>query len=161
MGGIAAGLQLINYKIDEMSFDHNKNTAFILCNQLDGSKIRTSVALRIPQKISGKDEYICGLTMHVEYGEEKDDRYFKISVGIIGYFLLKRMDVEIKDPEALNMFLKTQPAAILSPYVRAALSSFIISAGLPPIVFPLVNMKKIAEQNLADKDIIELPASNS
>ena len=66
MGGIAAGLQLINYKIDEMSFDHNKNTAFILCDQLDGSKIRTSVALRIPQKISGKDEYICGLTMHVE-----------------------------------------------------------------------------------------------
>lgn len=96
MGGIAAGLQLINYKIDEMSFDHNKNTAFILCDQLDGSKIRTSVALRIPQKIPGKDEYICGLTMHVVYGEEKDDRYFKISVGIIGYFLLKKMTLKFK-----------------------------------------------------------------
>lgn len=161
MGGIAAGLQLINYKIDEMSFDHNINTAFILCDQLDRTKIRTSVSLRIPQKIAGKDEYICGLSMNLEHGEKADNKYFKISIGIVGYFILKRNDIEINETESLNMFLKTQPVAILSPYLRAALSSFIISAGLPPIIFPLINMKKIAEQNLADKDIIELPSSNS
>lgn len=161
MGGIAAGLQLINYKIDEMSFDHNKNTAFILCNKLDYQKVGTSVSLRVPQKIPGKDEYISGLTMHVEYGENKEDLFFKISIGIVGYFLLKKDDVGIKDTELLSKFLKTQPAAILAPYARAALSSFIISAGLPPIVFPLLNLKKMAEEVLADKNIIELPSSSS
>ena len=74
---------------------------------------------------------------------------------------MKKDDVGIIDTELLSKFLKTQPAAILAPYARAALSSFIISAGLPPIVFPLLNLKKMAEEVLADKDIIELPSSSS
>lgn len=85
MGGIAAGLQLINYKIDEMSFDHNINTAFILCDQLDRTKIRTSVSLRIPQKIAGKDEYICGLSMNLEHGEKQTTNILK--------YLLELLDI--------------------------------------------------------------------
>lgn len=54
------------------------------------------------------------------------------------------------------MFLKTQPLAILSPYLRASLTSFLISAGVTQFVFPLINMKKLAEQHLADKKIIEV-----
>ena len=161
MGGITAGLQLINYKIDDISFEHNRSIAFILIDQLDKSKIHTSVSLRVPQKIAGKDTYVCGLAMHVEYGEKKDDVYFRISVVIVGYFLLKKENIEIKDPKALNMFLKTQPVAILSPYARTALSSFIVSAGLPPIVFPLLNFKKMAEDLLATEDILELPSVDS
>lgn len=59
MGGINASLQLLNYKIDGISFEHSSNVNFILNNQFDPKKIKTSVSLRVPQKLKDTDNYIC------------------------------------------------------------------------------------------------------
>ena len=100
--------------------------------------------------------YICGLTMIIEYGSKDEDTYFKVSMSIVGFFVLRKEEIEIKNNLDIDMFLKTQPLAILSPYLRASLTSFLISAGVTQFVFPLINMKKLAEQHLADKKIIEV-----
>lgn len=151
MGGINASLQLLNYKIDGISFEHSSSVNFILNNQFDPKKIKTSVSLRVPQKLKNTDNYICGLTMIVEYGSNVEDTYFKVSMSIVGFFVLRKEEIEIKNNLDIDMFLKTQPLAILSPYLRASLTSFLISAGVTQFVFPLINMKKLAEQHLADK----------
>lgn len=39
MGGINASLQLLNYKIDGISFEHSSSVNFILNNQFDPKKI--------------------------------------------------------------------------------------------------------------------------
>lgn len=156
MGGINASLQLLNYKIDGISFEHSLSVNFILNSQFDTKKIKTSVSLRVPQKLKNTDNYICGLTMIVEYGSNAEDTYFKVSMSIVCFFVLRKEEIEIKNNLDIDMFLKTQPLAILSPYLRASLTSFLISAGVTQFVFPLINMKKLAEQHLADKKIIEV-----
>lgn len=94
--------------------------------------------------------------MIIEYGSNAEDTYFKVSMSIVGFFVLRKEEIEIKNNIDIDMFLKTQPLAILSPYLRASLTSFLISAGVTQFVFPLINMKKLAEQHLADKKIIEV-----
>lgn len=94
--------------------------------------------------------------MIIEYGSNAEDTYFKVSMSIVGFFVLRKEEIEIKNNLDIDMFLKTQPLAILSPYLMASLTSFLISAGVTQFVFPLINMKKLAEQHLADKKIIEV-----
>ena len=156
MHGDLGSLQLLNYKIDGISFEHSSSVNFILNNQFDPKKIKTSVSLRVPQKLKNTDNYICGLTMIVEYGSNAEDTYFKVSMSIVGFFVLRKEEIEIENNIDIDMFLKTQPLAILSPYLRASLTSFLISAGVTQFVSPLINMKKLAEQHLADKKIIEV-----
>ena len=107
MGGINASLQLLNYKIDGISFEHSSSVNFILNNQFDPKKIKTSVSLRVPQKLKNTDNYICGLTMIVEYGSNAEDTYFKVSMSIVVFFVLRKEEIEIKNNLDIDMFLKS------------------------------------------------------
>ncbi len=80
--------------------------------------------------------------MIIEYGSNAEDTYFKVSMSIVGFFVLRKEEIEIKNNLDIDMFLKTQPLAILSPYLRASLTSFLISAGGNTICFPFNKYEK-------------------
>ena len=75
----------------------------------------------------------------------KDDWSF--SVGMAGVFKGVGYDIP---PDKEERVAKNQIPALLSPYLRAAITATLASAGFGAVVLPLINFNALAEEQLKD-----------
>lgn len=98
-----------------------------------------------------KDEgvYVTGTTVKVICGEEEDPDV-SMNISISGMFMLEdKTDASIDEN-----FIKVQMPAILSPYLRGAITYILAMAGFSQIIPPLVNFRSMAEEALKDMPIL-------
>lgn len=149
MGSLKSGLQFLSYKVDNIKL-HMRNTLRMLGASFDQQpewKFRYGVSQ--PLYIKSEDVYVSGVTVIAVLGKVKKPDV-KLEMSISGIFKL------IGDPEKKQReeFVKVQMPAILSPYVRSAITYVLAMAGFGQVIPPLVNYRQIAEDLLKDKPIL-------
>jgi preprotein translocase subunit SecB len=70
--------------------------------------------------------------------KEGDEKIFNLSTGYEGVFTY----TEPSDPQKIAGFAKTNAPAIIYPFLRAAVASMTLAAGVPPMTLPVINFTK-------------------
>lgn len=142
---IKAGIQLETYKIDHMEFNVKETVGILASNSHTDCTVNFRFAFRdvykynLPDKIS----YVTGLKIDLTIASKQNPEE-TVATGafiITGLFSTSNsLDKEIEEK-----LLKFQAPAILFPYLRAAISFTITSAGFSTIILPLVNVNAAAQ----------------
>jgi preprotein translocase subunit SecB len=128
------------------------------------------IGIRQPAYVKEKKYYACGLDCKVflfpnkieEVKKKAEDALLYIETGIAGIFSAVN---ENKDgQEQLTRFnsdlesklVRIQMPAILMPYLRGAITSFLANAGFGAVLFPLINVQELADKTLKDIEIKEI-----
>ena len=152
MGSVTSQFQFLSYKIDKIEFRTINNTGILLKTCFEDSEWVYSVAMRHPLRIRSKRLYLGGLDITVRLGNEKNPDVF-LDAGVMGAFRVLGDDFP---KEFEEKFAKIQIPALLSPYLRAAITSTFSSAGFGSIVLPLLNFNALAEAQMKDVEIQEI-----
>lgn len=152
-GSVKAGMQLETYKIDHIEFNVEESLSILASNSHSDCSVKFRFSFRDIYKYNQPDKtvYVNGLKVDLEI-YSKEDAFKALATGtfvITGLFSTTN-ELE-KDVE--EKLLKFQAPAILFPYVRAAISFTITSAGFSTIIMPLVNVNAAAQS--IDLKIIE------
>lgn len=150
---VKAGIQLESYKIDHMEFDVKETLGVLASNSHTDCSVGFKFAFRnvYKYKIDEKIYYVTGLKIDLTLASKQnpDNSIATGSFIITGlFYTTDELDKEIEEK-----LLKFQAPAILFPYLRAAISFTITSAGFSTIILPLVNVNKAAQA--IDLKIIE------
>lgn len=152
-GGVVSGFQFISYKIDDFTFSMEKDFSILsLRDRIQDSAWKLCISIRTPFFIEERSQYLAGVkcTLILQPDDENEEYHpVKLEAVISGLFATKNEF----SPEAEKQLVKTQMPAILMPYLRAAITSFMANAGFGSIMLPLINMNKLAEDMLMDQDV--------
>lgn len=103
-----------------------------------------------PRYSSSRKVYICGIqcdvAMNIGLEETETTQLLSLNSEIKGVF---ESDGQFK-PEVEEMLVKVQMPAILMPYLRGCITTFLATAGYGPIIFPLINVNREAARDLKD-----------
>ena len=123
-------LHFLGYTVDELTF-----------NLKPADTVDTEKSIELLPKLSRKIEKTNDENYSISIGVtlDQEDLPFTAQVSMTGRFLLQG----IKNPEQT---MKVNAAAILYPYVRAAISMLTTLANVPPVVLPPVNFVKLFEE---------------
>lgn len=124
-------LQFHNYVVDEIRFQNLPDMNAPRQYQLHPHFKRTTTALEHGQ-------YDVTLTVEIS-SSEADPAPFALFISMTGRFSL--LEAESLDPEVKAAILKNNTAAILFPYLRAAVSTVISSANLPALLLPVMSFQ--------------------
>lgn len=124
-------LHFLGYTVDELTFK---------LKPADTVDTEKSIELlpKLSRKIEKTNDENYSISIVVTLDQE--DLPFTAQVSMTGRFLLQG----IKNPEQT---MKVNAAAILYPYVRAAISMLTTLANVPPVVLPPVNFVKLFEES--------------
>ena len=150
--GITSSFQIISCKVDKIELSMKDNANILQRHDFPIEGWSFGVALHTPQYAVKEKLYLSGLEVKVIYGD-KDDPEVKLEAGISGLF--KVMGDEFS-ADTESKIAKIQFPTILFPYVRAAVTNILASAGYGSVVLPLVNINKLAENQLKDVEIIRI-----
>ncbi|CEM61668.1 protein-export chaperone SecB [Treponema phagedenis] len=137
---IKSSFQLIDYKIDQINFSLTPETQFLAEDH--GNKLfDIEFMFRDPQKFIDNEEtyYVNGIQMLLKVlvnEEVMANGTFSIS-GLFKTTGEFSQDIE-------QRLVKEQIPAILFPYLRAAVTNILASAGFGSAILPLVNIQKMA-----------------
>lgn len=149
MGSIKGVLQFISYKVDSINLT-SKNTLGVLGNYYSGRedwKFQYGLARPIYYKDSSL--YVTGTTVKAFCGSQEDPDVC-LDISISGVFICEAE----KEAPVDDDFIKVQMPAILSPYLRGAITYILAMAGFGQVVPPLVNFRNMAEEVLKDIPIL-------
>lgn len=152
-GSIKSGIQLETYKIDHIEFNVEESLSILASNSHSDCSVRFRYSFRDVYKYTQTDKtfYVNGLRIDLEiYPKDQTDKALATGIFVITGLFSTTGEFE-KDIE--EKLLKFQAPAILFPYVRAAISFTITSAGFSTIIMPLVNVNAAAHS--IDLKIIE------
>lgn len=128
-------LHFLGYTVDELTF-----------NLKPVDTVDTEKSIELLPKLSRKIEKTNDENYSISIGVtlDQEDLPFTAQVSMTGRFLLQG----IKNPEQT---MKVNAAAILYPYVRAAISMLTTLANVPPVVLPPVNFVKLFEESAKEE----------
>ena len=128
-------LHFLGYTVDELTF-----------NLKPADTVDTEKSIELLPKLSRKIEKTNDENYSISIGVtlDQEDLPFTAQVSMTGRFLLQG----IKNPEQT---MKVNAAAILYPYVRAAISMLTTLANVPPVVLPPVNFVKLYEESAKEE----------
>ncbi len=157
---INAVMQFYSYKIDTFSYTMKKELNLLQINSpLNPVCWGINFSIRIPEFHKVHDKYICGMDviilLHNSDLEEKDrnesNALLQINAGIAGLFGFENSS-EVSNDLKLKL-IKAQAVAILLPYLRGTVTTFVANSGFGTFIFPLINVQNMAETCLKDLDI--------
>ena len=128
-------LHFLGYTVDELTFKLKP-----------ADTVDTEKSIELLPKLSRKIEKTNDENYSISIGVtlDQEDLPFTEQVSMTGRFLLQG----IKNPEQT---MKVNAAAILYPYVRAAISMLTTLANVPPVVLPPVNFVKLFEESAKEE----------
>lgn len=144
-GSVKAGMQLETYKIDHMKFNVKETLGILASNSHTDCSVNFRLAFRDVYKYNLQDKvsYVTGLKIDLTIvsKQNQEDVIATGSFVITGLFsTTNELEKDIEEK-----LLKFQAPAILFPYLRAAISFTITSAGFSTIILPLVNVNAAAQ----------------
>ena len=148
MGSIVSSLQFLSFKIDKISLE-SENTTGVLLKSYSPQDWRFSIGVRRPMYIVAERIYIGGIDITVISGDENKPEV-RLHAGIAGIFKVIGDDIP---PDREERVAKNQIPALLSPYLRAAVTSTLASAGFNSVIIPLFDFNRLAEEQLKDIQI--------
>lgn len=144
--------KFVSYKIDSLNLEV-KRTLGALSKFDFYQDWGYSIAIRKPQFFTVANQYLAGIECTMTYPptESNEEKLVELTATIGGLFEVEhgRLEKELEDK-----IIKFQTPTILMPYLRAAMSSLLASAGIGTIIFPLINLHKIAEDSITQEIII-------
>lgn len=128
-------LHFLGYTVDELTFKLKP-----------ADTVDTEKSIELLPKLSRKIEKTNDENYSISIGVtlDQEDLPFTAQVSMTGRFLLQG----IKNPEQT---MKVNAAAILYPYVRAAISMLTTLANVSPVVLPPVNFVKLFEESAKEE----------
>ena len=128
-------LHFLGYTVDELTFKLKP-----------ADTVDTENSIELLPKLSRKIEKTNDENYSISIGVtlDQEDLPFTAQVSMTGRFLLQG----IKNPEQT---MKVNAAAILYPYVRAAISMLTTLANVSPVVLPPVNFVKLFEESAKEE----------
>jgi len=118
-----------------------------------------SIKIANPKYIKSESVYICGVACKVtlkktEKTEQKGQDKTPTPLLIIDAIISGVFGTDGQLPrETEERIAKAQAPAILLPYLRGTITTFLSNAGYGSVTFPLININKVAETDLKDTPI--------
>lgn len=151
--GLASSFQFISYKVDAFHFSMEKNIVVLeVAQRLDDSAWKMDISIRNPVFLEERNQYLAGVRCVLVLRPDKNQPDFqpvKLEATISGLFQSENKFA----PELESHLVKSQMPAILMPYLRSAITSFLANAGFGSVILPLVNINNLAENALKDVQI--------
>jgi preprotein translocase subunit SecB len=145
-GSVDSQFQFLSYKIDtiQMRMD-NKIEILMNNNSISPENINFAIRLRNPGKynINNVIHYLGGVDIKIDIVLSDKTNILTGEFGIMGVF--KMVEEPKKNDE--ERMVKINMPAILMPYLRAAMTNILSSAGFGTVLFPLINMYELAEKS--------------
>ncbi|GAB6035737.1 hypothetical protein JCM15519_02960 [Fundidesulfovibrio butyratiphilus] len=145
-----------SYTIDKFSFDVMPTIGRDVLTQKDfrADNWEFMLGFRPPQYLQSRKTYLGGVELKMRVLNKKSDNpeeeLVKLHAGIVGAF---KVDKEGLTEEQEQSLVKNQIPAILMPFLRAAVMSFLASSGFGSVVLPLINVHEIAKHKLTNVDV--------
>ena len=158
MGSIKSSFQFISYKIDRFKFDIKPYLGILESNKsVDENLWKIKIAIRQPIYFKSEKRYVGGLDVLLELdspnieikknnkGSNKKEKSspLKLESGIAGAFAVDEGRFDKKIEESI---VKHQFPAILYPYLRGAITTFLANAGFGSVIIPLINIYELAKK---------------
>jgi preprotein translocase subunit SecB len=147
-GGVVSTFKFLSYKVDDFEFHMEKD--FSILNHMgtfDSSMWEFMVMIRAPMFFEARNQYLSGVKCTLSLRPDVGNPEFKplqLSATISGIF-----ETEGRfDEKAEQSLIRLQMPAILFPYIRGTISSFLANAGFGSVLLPLINIHKVAENAL-------------
>jgi len=147
MRSVESSFSFVNYKIDKAELWTDGTLGFLRrTDPFAPDEVELSVGLRNPGHLPNTNGYVSGLDAMLEITDAGTGRTsFRVKMGISGLFEIS--DVSDLDDPTVERVVKYQFPALLLPYLRGALTSFLANAGFPGVFLPLININKMAQQS--------------
>ena len=149
--------QFKSYKIDRFNYQMSPYFQLLEVNEpIDQNLWEVQIGLRQPVFSKKQKAYIGGLDIRLRLelpdaqDKEKKLELLKLEAGIAGLFVVIEGKFEKKIEERL---VKYQIPALLLPYLRGTITSFLSNAGFASVILPLINIHALAKEYLNDIDI--------
>jgi preprotein translocase subunit SecB len=144
--GVESAFQFLSYKIDTFHLEITKDTRSLAYNAvLDPSQVQMSLTIRNPIHIAADNTYVGGMDIQFSLFFSADrgesNRIGVGAAGISGYF---RVVGKALSKETEENLVRLQIPALLLPFLRPAVTSLLINAGFPGVLFPLINVHALA-----------------
>ena len=142
--------QFYSYKIDSFTFKSHHSLVVLASNEsLKEWQFRLSIAQ--PMYFEKAKWYVCALGFDSRVIKEGEtDPLLELRATISGIF---KVQERFQDRALEEALVKIQGPSLLLPYLRSAVTSYIANAGFGTMIFPLINVHKMAEDNLDDIEI--------
>ena len=124
---INSSLKFVNYIVNEVQFNYNKN-------QKDEKNWKLTFNFKNTTKIN-KEKNRMEISLSTEIFKGIENAPFNMSVEIVGFFELEGDD-DISHYEA-------NAIAIMYPYLRAIISTYTSSANVMPVILPAININAV------------------
>lgn len=153
---VAATFQFLGYKIDNVALTSMPHVDLLSSTAISfpGYIWKIAIKVRPPQYFKVKNIYVGGLDCVVELVNETEtvppSSIVRLQVGIAGGF---QMSGEILDKAVESQLVKIQIPHLLMSNLRAAVIGFLSFSGFPSFVFPLINVHKLAEEQLNNVEV--------
>ncbi len=148
-GSIKSLFQFEGYKIDKFNFKSQEFVDLIKVAEIDQNLWMIDYGIRPPVFFKQRKEYVGGMDIRLRLYEkpreevkEEDEPLVTLVAGIAGIFPVskERFSSDVEE----NMVKHNIPA-ILMPYLRATVTSFLANAGWPSMILPLINMHELSK----------------
>jgi hypothetical protein len=159
-GSVTSEFQFRSYKVDRFKLE-TKPQVGLLARREGFSPEDWDIKFRFRHPVYLKKEktYVGGLDMLVSILEERKESedadnsmgpfLVRLDAGIAGTFTVSgRLDKKTEET-----LVKIQIPALLLPYLRGTISSFLANSGFGTLIFPLINIHTAAENALKDVEI--------
>jgi preprotein translocase subunit SecB len=154
---IAAEFQFRSYKVDRFEFASKPQVGLLALQEgFSPEQWEVKFRFRRPIYLPKSKTYLGGLDMLVSIPEEGEEpkegepsSLVRLDAGIAGVFTVTgRLDKKTEET-----LVKIQIPALLLPYLRGTISSFLANSGFGAFIFPLINIHAAAEGALKDVEV--------
>ena len=152
--GLESTFIFLSYKLDNVKLSILRDIGVL---RFEGNYTQygwnQNLNIRIPVYFAKEKIYVCAVDTILELRPPKvdgkeSDKWLTLEVGIAGLFSTQdRMEKDLE-----KKFVAITAPAILFPFLRAACSNILASAGFGSVIIPLVNMYRIGEKFLQRED---------
>lgn len=164
MRSVESPFRFLSYKVDEFIFQLADDVDVLFADQINQEDWQFKVGFRQPQYFVDRKFYVGGfaIDMRVLYSvidkskkeeETAEEELINLHAAIGGIFQCEEGKLET---EIENRLVKNHIPAILMPYLRSTISSFLANAGYGSIILPLININALAEEAMKDIDILKI-----
>ena len=141
-----SGFQFVGYKVTDVDFKINKQYDI---DKVESNDNNFSLAFSIEvNSILEEQRGIVTITADISKDYKKMNRPFFLKIIIAGFFSV--IDGKFDDKQ-LQDFLKYNGTTALFPFLRSVVSDITKSAGVDPVMLPLVNIAELMKENQKSK----------
>ena len=130
-----ARFQFVRYLIDQCSVN------------LTGKELSKEMVFAInPEGVFNEKDKTFELVLNLVVNDK--DHNLDLNIRIHGYFTYDGNNMD-----EVRSFIGINSPAILFPYVRAYVSNITALGGMPPVIMPTLNLKRVGEQLVKDLSV--------